>query len=240
MSINRLDQRGVLGPSLSSLPSVSSIFRDDRLWYACQASVSGHQNFLKYHPQYLSDFSSRLASVHNIRAYTARCQSTSASFNLRRATVDELQFACILSISSVIKKDKWSAADVGGCRFSATASQYEFCLLGESECGYLNDGDDERLSFIIFPNLVVWRKNQASFFFLNDPFFLYIMPASMHGQSGTALSSGPFGCKMPYVPVRRPEGHQLAAVLCKNCWLLDGILRIALSHLVGSSLRLTA
>ncbi|KRZ52706.1 hypothetical protein T02_5403 [Trichinella nativa] len=37
-------------PSLSSLPSVSSIFRDDRLWFACQASVSGHQNFLEYHP----------------------------------------------------------------------------------------------------------------------------------------------------------------------------------------------
>ncbi|KRZ33689.1 hypothetical protein T4C_4026 [Trichinella pseudospiralis] len=50
MSLNRLDQRGVLGPSLSSLPSVSSIFRDDRLWFVCQASVSGHQNFLKYHP----------------------------------------------------------------------------------------------------------------------------------------------------------------------------------------------
>ncbi|KRY88200.1 hypothetical protein T4D_5856 [Trichinella pseudospiralis] len=73
-------------------------------------------------------------------------------------------------------------------------------MLGESECGYLNDGDDERLSFSIFPNLVLWRKNQASFF-LNDPFFLHTMSASMLGQSGTVLSSGPFGCKMPYVPI---------------------------------------
>ncbi|XP_003379468.1 conserved hypothetical protein [Trichinella spiralis] len=104
----------------------------------------------------------------------------------------------------VIKEDKWSAADVAAVGFPPLQASMNCarCLLGESECGYLNDGDDERLSFSIFPNLVVWRKNQASFF-LNDPFFLYIMPAKthIHGQSGTALSSGPFGCKMPYVPV---------------------------------------
>ncbi|KRY34273.1 hypothetical protein T01_2112 [Trichinella spiralis] len=119
-------------------------------------------------------------------------KSKSAPISL---SVDELK---------VIKEDKWSAADVAAVGFPPLQASMNCarCLLGESECGYLNDGDDERLSFSIFPNLVVWRKNQASFF-LNDPFFLYIMPAKthIHGQSGTALSSGPFGCKMPYVPV---------------------------------------
>ncbi|KRX93414.1 hypothetical protein T4E_11564 [Trichinella pseudospiralis] len=69
----------------------------------------------------------------------------------------------------------------------------QLCMLGESECGYLNDGDDERLSFSIFPNLVLWRKNQASFF-LNDPFFLHIMSASMLGQSGTTRRL-PISCR---------------------------------------------